>query len=173
MVHSIIDKMTDYVTSPSFQSRYVKLPTTGTPLPPRLLESPKFFPWFEHALGAIDGSHIHASPSAEERASSCNRKGNLSQNLLAACTFHMIFCYINSGWEGSASDSQIFDSSRSNRSVVVCPLLERSSLHICSLKVPDGYYYLADAGFAHSRALLVPYRGARYHLCEWAQGNSK
>jgi hypothetical protein len=101
--------------SPAFCTQYVKLPTTSTPLPARLLESAKFFPWFEHALGAIDGSHIHATPSAEERASTRNRKGDLSQNLLAACTFHMLFCYINSGWEGSASDSYIFDSAQSNR----------------------------------------------------------
>jgi hypothetical protein len=107
--------MTGYVVSPAFQGRYIKLPTATTPLPARLLENAKFFPWFECALGAIDGSHIYATPSAEDRASARNRKGDLSQNLLAACTFHMLFCYINSGWEGSASDSYIFDKARSDR----------------------------------------------------------
>ena len=33
--------------------------------------------------------------------------------------------------------------------------------------IPQGKFYLADAGFAHCDALLVPYRGVRYHLAEW------
>ena len=33
--------------------------------------------------------------------------------------------------------------------------------------VPMGKYYLADAGFSHCDALLVPYRGVQYHLAEW------
>ena len=36
--------------------------------------------------------------------------------------------------------------------------------------IPSGKYYLADAGFASSDALLVPYRNVRYHLSEWSRG---
>ena len=38
-----------------------------------------------------------------------NQKGFLSQNVLAACTFNMHFCYVLPGWEGSASDGHVFD----------------------------------------------------------------
>ena len=35
--------------------------------------------------------------------------------------------------------------------------------------IPQGKYYLADAGFAACDTLLVPYRGIRYHLAEWGR----
>jgi hypothetical protein len=140
--------MTGYVVSPGFQGRYVKLPTATTPLPARLLESAKFFPWFECALGAIDGSHIYASPSAEDRASSRNRKGDLSQNLLAACTFHMLFCYINSGWEGSASDSYIFDKARSDRykpPLIMCAITHCWPVHaVCAFQMGTTILLMLD-----------------------------
>ena len=39
--------------------------------------------------------------------------------------------------------------------------------HTTDLKVQPGKYYLADAGFSLASALLIPYRGVRYHLAEW------
>ncbi|GJF00606.1 DDE superfamily endonuclease [Phanerochaete sordida] len=62
----------------------------------------------------------------------------------------MQFCYVLSGWEGSASDNLIFESALTT-----------------SLKIPDKYFFLADAGFPSCKTLLVPYRGVRYHLREW------
>jgi len=35
------------------------------------------------------------------------------------------------------------------------------------LSIPEGKYYLADAGYPLCDALLVPFRGVRYHLREW------
>ena len=81
-----------------------------------------------------------------------NHKGWISQNVLVACLFCLPFCYILSGWEGSAGDSSIFDDAW------------RSTLHI-----PKGKYLLGDAGFPSCDALLVPYQGVRYHLKEWEQ----
>ena len=75
--------------------------------------------------------------------------------MLAACTFDMSFCYILSGWEGSIADSSLFDKTQA-----------------ASLYIPEGKYYLADAGFALCDSLLVPYRGVHYHLREWAASNS-
>lgn len=38
-------------------------------------------------------------------------------------------------------------------------------------KLPDGYFVLADAGYALvNRRVLVPYRGVRYHLKEFGEG---
>ena len=36
-----------------------------------------------------------------------NRKGTLSQNILAVCNFEMRFVYILAGWEGSAHNGRV------------------------------------------------------------------
>lgn len=53
-----------------------------------------------------------------------NRKGSVSQNVLAACNFDLQFIYVLSGWEGSAHDSKILNDA-----------LTRNT---CRLEVPDG-----------------------------------
>lgn len=53
-----------------------------------------------------------------------NRKGDISQNVLAACNFDLEFIYVLSGWEGSAHDSKILSDA-----------LTRST---CRLEVPEG-----------------------------------
>jgi hypothetical protein len=131
-------------------SSYVKLPNEHSTLEDEIASNPKLFPFFKDCLGAVDGTHIPAWVSAALRARYRNRKGDISQNVFAACTFNMLFCYIVSGWEGSAADSTIFDDCRAN-----------------DFAVPKGKFYLGDAGFPSCDALLVPYRGVRYHLREW------
>jgi hypothetical protein len=138
------------VTSPTFYNVYVKLPNEDTPLESYIADNPKFFPFFEGALGALDGTHISARPSVKDRACYRNQKGLLSQNVSGVTTFDMQFCYILSGWEGSASDGGVYHDAR---------------LH--DLIIPEGKYYLADAGYAICDALLVPFWGVRYHLREW------
>ena len=50
----------------------------------------KFFSFLQDALGAIDGTCIRAhTPS--DKAVSYNRKGSLTQNVLAVCCFNMQF----------------------------------------------------------------------------------
>jgi hypothetical protein len=39
--------------------------------------------------------------------------------------------------------------------------------HRANFYIPRGRFYLADAGFASSDALLVPYQNVWYHLSEW------
>ena len=56
----------------------------------------------------------------------------------------MRFTYALTGWEGSASDA----------------------CNATGLRILDGCYLLADAGFPHCEKLLVPYRGIRYHFAE-------
>ncbi|XP_054817831.1 uncharacterized protein LOC129317544 [Prosopis cineraria] len=38
------------------------------------------------------------------------------------------------------------------------------------LRVPQGHYYLVDAGYTNCEGFLAPYRGQRYHLSEWREG---
>jgi len=104
----------------------------------------------------MDGTHIACCPSAEERQLSRNRKGGVSQNCLACCSFDLRFQYILSGWDGSTADSTLYNNAR-----------------LTDLYIPEGKYYLADAGFGICHALLVPYRGVRYHLAEWGRAAAR
>lgn len=140
--------------SRNFYSRYIHLPVLSTPV--EISTNTKLFPYFSRCLGALDGSHIDARVPADEASASRNRKGRLTQNVLAACTFSMLFCYILPGWEGSAADGRVFEYAREH-----------------DFAIPEGWFYLGDAGYPSCAAVLVPYRGIRYHLKEWAQGNQK
>lgn len=59
-----------------------------------------------------------------------------------------------SGWDGSTADAMLFNDARQS-----------------DLTIPRGKYYLADAGFGACDTLLIPYRGARYHLAEWGRAD--
>jgi hypothetical protein len=139
-------------SSQTFYTKYVKLPSTLDPPPQYLHCSQKLWPFFEKCLGAIDGSHVAASPSAKDWANTRDRKGSLTQNVLAICSFSMQFLYLLTGWEGSVNDSFLY-----------------SDAHINDLCVPPGYFYLGDAGFPLCDCVLIPYRGVHYHLQEWGR----
>ncbi|CAK5270801.1 unnamed protein product [Mycena citricolor] len=148
-VHTVLECLVG-----AFYKKYVHLPLDQTT--PEVKSNPKFYPYFRNCRGAIDGSHFYAWVAAEAAPQYRNRKGFLGRNVLAACNFVMLFIYILSGWEGSASDSKIYEYAR-----------ERD------LAIPVGEYYLADAGFPLCDALLTPYCGVRYHLKEWGTANQK
>ena len=96
---------------------------------------------------AIDGSHMSISPPAIIQSLYQNQKGFLSQNCLCVCNFNMLFTYILTGWEGSATDAWVW-----------ADALAKGFL------VPEGFYYLVDAGYPHYKELLVPFCGVQYHL---------
>jgi hypothetical protein len=143
-------------SSPPFYMTYVCQPIANHPPPDEILNNPKFWPFFKDAIGALDGSHIHTSPPASERASYRNCKGFVSQNCLFGCDFSLKFVYALTGWEGSATDARVYEDARTH-----------------DLHIPPGKYYLADAGFPHRDELLVPYRSVRYHLAEWGRANQR
>jgi hypothetical protein len=151
-----IHHVSDALANPNFSDVYMHLPSDGTPLSKIIISNPKFYPYFKDAVGAVDCTHIHTRPSDGARARYRDRNGALTQNIFAICNFLMIFIYVLSGWEGSASDSHIFHFARRR-----------------DLELPKGKYLLADAGFPSCDLLLVPYRGVRYHLKEWGRGNQK
>ena len=64
-------------------------------------------PYFKDCIGALDGTHIEAHVSLSEQPRYRNRKGTLSQNVLAACNFDLSFVYVLPGWEGSAHDGRV------------------------------------------------------------------
>ena len=150
--HAVIGAL----TCPAMYKAYVHLPDDSSPEAPEIKNNPKFHPYFKDCLGAIDGSHFHITAATEQAPACRNRKGFLSQNVLAGCTFDLKFCYLLTGWEGSMADSALFNDARAR-----------------DFHIPAGKYYLADAGFARSDYLLVPYRGVRYHLREWGKARSR
>ena len=145
--------MLDAFSSTTIYTKYVKLPRSDDPIPARIRDDPTVYPYFKDAVGAIDGTHIACTPSAAERDATRNRKGFHSQNCLVGCNFSLEFVYVLSGWEGSAADASVYHDAR-----------------VTDFTIPDGKYYLADAGYPICPQLLVPYRGTRYHLPEWDRG---
>ncbi|XP_020881800.1 LOW QUALITY PROTEIN: putative nuclease HARBI1 [Arabidopsis lyrata subsp. lyrata] len=91
----------------------------------------------------MDGTHIPATIVGRDVASYRNRKGTISQNVLAVCNFDPEFIYVLSGWEGSALDSRVLSDSLRK-------------------------LYLVDCGFADRLNFLAPFRGVKYHLQEFA-----
>ena len=100
----------------------------------------------------MDGTHINSCPSAADRHASRNCKGGVSQNCLACVYFGMRFLYFLSGWEGSAA---------------------YAAMYLVDLTIPQGKFYLVDAGFGICDSLLVPYHGVCYHLAEWGRANTR
>jgi hypothetical protein len=151
-LYRAIHRILNLLTSEAFYNSYVKLPDADTPLASEISDNPKFYPFFKDCQGSIDGTHLDAFVPDYAVPRYRDRKGRLSQNVLAACSQDMRFTYILSGWEGSASDGHIYEDARRN-----------------NLTIPAGKYFLADAGFPLCSTLLVPYRGERYHLKEWGK----
>ena len=140
------------VSSGRFYNSHVQLPSATTPLSNYIAKNTKFFPFFQNALGALDGTHINCSATATDRHASRDRKGGLTQNCLAVCGFDFRFLYFISGFEGSAADATMYMHAR-----------------LMDFVIPQDKYYIADAGFALCDTLLVPYRSVRYHLAEWGR----
>lgn len=121
-----------------------------------IAENPKFFPFFQNCIGATDGSLIPACIPADQQGPWRDRKGNISQNVLVVANFDLLYSFALCGWEGSAPDQRVLESSYDN-----------------GFHIPTGKFILADAAFTLCSTVLTPYCGVRYHLKEWARGNRK
>ncbi|CAN6459391.1 unnamed protein product [Victoria cruziana] len=122
-------------------------------IPTKIHQSHQFYPYFKDCLGAIDNTHIPAWVPVTEQVKFCNRKGIISQNILAVVGFDMRFHYVLTGWEGSATNSGVLYSTLDH---ISDPFV-----------IPQGKYYLANGGYPNILGFLTPYRGHRYHLSEF------
>lgn len=142
--HEVLDALVELAP------KYIKPPSEDI-IATRITSDPKYYPFFNDCLGAVDGTHIAAKVFADEVAAYRNRKGFLSQNVMACCDLDTLtFTYVLAGWEGSAHDGLVFEKS-----------FDRG------FSIPQGKYYLGDAGYPLAPYCLTPYRGERYHLKEW------
>ncbi|KAL5753419.1 hypothetical protein ACOSQ2_023926 [Xanthoceras sorbifolium] len=126
--------------------------------PAEILSSKRFDPYFKDCIGVIDGMHIPAHVPAKDQSQFRNKKGLLSQNVLAACTFDLQFIFVYPGWEGSAPDSRVLRA--------VLDDSDQNFPHI-----PEGKYYLVDMGYANTQGFIAPYLGVRSQLHEFRGAN--
>lgn len=119
----------------------------------RVKEDSRYPPMFDFCLGAVDGTMIPINVPEGKDYYRC-RKGFGALNVLVVTDFNLKFRYILSGWPGSAHDSRVIDNAF-NRNFVI----------------PEGYFFLGDAGYELKSNLLTPYRRTRYHLKEFQSNN--
>ncbi|CAN0856332.1 Putative nuclease HARBI1 [Linum grandiflorum] len=108
--------------------------------------------YFKDCVGALDGTYVNVRTNLASQARYRSRKGNAAINILAVCNPNTEFIYCLAGWEGSAHDSRVLRDALSRPG---------------GLRVPEGTYYLCDAGYTNANGFLIPYRKQRYHLQEW------
>ncbi|KAK4840180.1 hypothetical protein QYF36_001770 [Acer negundo] len=130
----------------SLSREFLQPPPFSTPA--EILNSKRFDPYFKDCIGVIDGMHIPAHVPAKDQSQFRNKKGLLSQNVLAACTFDLQFIFVYPGWEGSAPDSRVL------RAVLDDPNQNFP-------QIPEGKYYLVDMGYANTQGFIAPYVGVR------------
>lgn len=104
-ISEIIDEVIESILL--LKNDIIKLADPLAPTSAHILNNPKFSPFFDNCLGALDGTHIPAIPPINEKENFRNRKGYISQNVLCVCDFNMIITYALVGWEGSAHDSNV------------------------------------------------------------------
>ena len=78
-------------------AHYVQLSSNTYKIDVQITNDSKYGPYFGDCLDALDGTHILAHIPYANRIPYRNRKGFLSQNVLAAVTFDLQYCYILPG----------------------------------------------------------------------------
>ncbi|KAK9272458.1 hypothetical protein L1049_002831 [Liquidambar formosana] len=104
-------------------------------------------------IGTLDETHVRVKVSTIDALRYRGRKDYPTQNVLAACSFDLRFTYILPSWEGTTSDSR---------------LIKNALTREDNLQIPEGKYYLVDAGYMLKGSLLPPCRSIRYHLKEYS-----
>ena len=134
-------------------------------------------------MGAIDGTHVHATVPAEMVAPFYGRKPYPTQNVLAVVDFDLRFTYVLAGWEGSAHDLTVLRDALqrpnglrvpqgttrllpSTFTSLICVFTFMRSLTFSVVTL--GKFYLCDAGYNTRPGFLSPYRAVRYHLSEFS-----
>ncbi|XP_012858642.1 PREDICTED: uncharacterized protein LOC105977807 [Erythranthe guttata] len=93
----------EVISPPNFNEVYEKIAA-----------NPEFSPFFNDAVGAIDGTLIPAWVPRSKQNAFRSRKAIVSQNVLAICDFDLMFTYVYAGWEGSANDSLVLRNAVAN-----------------------------------------------------------
>ncbi|CAM8952123.1 unnamed protein product [Rhodiola kirilowii] len=129
-------------------------------VPQKILKSSLYSPFFKDCIGALDGTHIEARISDDKGNQHRGRKGIKTWNVLACCSFDMLFTYVHVGWEGSAHDQTVWIDA------ITQP-------QFCFPHPPEGKYYLVDSGYPNTIGYLAPYKEkrVRYHMPTFRHGD--
>ncbi|KIO12204.1 hypothetical protein M404DRAFT_91285, partial [Pisolithus tinctorius Marx 270] len=73
MISRYFHKMLIIFSTPPFYTKYVHL-LDENKIHTRIQDNMRFWPFFKDVIGALDGSHIHAAPSAADRGTFRNCK---------------------------------------------------------------------------------------------------
>ena len=143
------------------------------------LRNPRFYPYFNDCIGAIDGTHIPVQVSKDLLVQHMCRHHITTQNVMACCDFDMIFTFVLVGWPGSVHDMRVFHDAMSTYGHVFphpppgtqlpVVILQCLTSMMCNLQVitAAGKYYLVDSGYANRIGYLAPYKGTKYHITEF------
>jgi hypothetical protein len=74
---------------------------------PRIANDCRMMPHFKDCIGALDGTHILATPPLEDLIRYIGRSGKATQNILAIVDFDLRFTYAFIGHPGSMHDTSI------------------------------------------------------------------
>jgi len=72
------------------------------------LQSPRFAPFFDKCIGALDGTHVKVVVPTNQVVPHMGRHGYTSQIVLALCDFDMRFTFAVAGWPGLVHDMRVF-----------------------------------------------------------------
>ncbi|KAL5562905.1 hypothetical protein UlMin_032652 [Ulmus minor] len=93
-------------TIASLSQTFIKPPNFDV-IPNEIRWNPKYYPYFQNCVGTIDGTHITAHAPADVANNFRGRKSTVTSNMLAICSFDMLFTYVVTGWEGAVHDSRV------------------------------------------------------------------
>jgi len=114
-------------------------PTQNTPLDPYIAENPKFYPFFKGALEALDGTHICAGHQFQTGPTIATAK--VRSHRMSLLPQHSICSFATSSVAGrGACDGGVFHDAR-----------------VHDFEIPEGKFYLADAGYPLCDVLFVPF----------------
>ncbi|KAK1406762.1 hypothetical protein QVD17_38370 [Tagetes erecta] len=146
--HEVLNAMMNF-------AREVIVPTSNNAITNISERHRKLKQIFPGAIGALDGTLIHASIPVDQQTCYRGRgKGECFQNVLGICDFDMIFTFVWAGWEGIAHDSRVL------KEVAFNPTSN------FPFPQPDKYY-LCDAAYTNTRGFMTPYRNTRYWLADF------
>ncbi|CAO1940263.1 unnamed protein product, partial [Urochloa humidicola] len=112
------------------------------------LKGPRFAPYFNDCIGAIDGTHVLVVVPTNKVVQHTGRHGYTSQNVLAICDFDTRFTFVCAGWPGSAHDMRVFNDA-------VAKYADKFP------HPPQGKFYLVDSGYPNRPGFLSPYKGTK------------
>ncbi|KAM3329114.1 hypothetical protein ACQJBY_026282 [Aegilops geniculata] len=144
VLHAIVQLRDEFIRQQS-----VEIPT-------KIAGDPRWDPYFKDCIGAIDCTQIQASSCKNVETAFRGKKLVASQNVMAAIDFDLRFTHVLARWEGSAHDD-----------AVLVDAIECEN----GPCVPQGKFYLVDAGYGAKPGFLPPFHGMRYHLTEWGNNH--